>query len=207
MCGIILQCSHTSPTKFAPGHISLLRARGPDAFRTFQCCSEDGSSDREAVLNKSHPSHLALGASVLSLRGEGVCQQPLLDQSLGAIFAWNGEAWSYNAEPVHGNDTIFVFRQIQVIALSLPKDLPRSQLIALAIRETLSKVLGPFSFIFYDGPSSCVCTSESPGDLLSVFSWKTVGKDERNYIPPLTFGELWACADRVAGTKSMGGIS
>ena len=158
MCGILFQCSRTSPINPNNKHIALLRSRGPDAFQSLQCCAGNRSSER-AVLEHSHPFHLFLAASVLSFRGDKVCQQPLQDDELGAIFAWNGEAWSYNSDPVHGNDTLFILRQIQILASSAATKSPRNQLVGLAIYQILSKVHGPFAFALYDGASSCLCMS------------------------------------------------
>ena len=79
--------------------------------------------------------------------------QPLVDESLGSILCWNGEAWKIDDQPVAGNDAQLVFNHIiQVFRFSSPNvsylEAKNSTLLALA--NVLSAISGPFSFLFYD---------------------------------------------------------
>ena len=152
MCGIALQCSSRSPVELPEPLLELLRARGPDSFHILHHRAEIPSLGAETTSTSAL--YLTFVASVLGLRGDGLHPQPQVDSE--TVFAWNGEAWAYDDEPVYGNDTVFIFNQILATTRSVQGDRSHSGNIAQALGSTLGKVLGPFSFLFYDPTSYCV---------------------------------------------------
>ncbi|KAK8163365.1 asparagine synthase related protein [Phyllosticta citribraziliensis] len=126
MCGIFASISRHDPIHPDPTVTRLLRNRGPDSQQTL-VRSVDGC-------------HLVLHATVLALRGTSIVSQPLLDRDSGSVLCWNGEAWEIDREPVLGNDSEAV--------LDLFVDACHNGGIARAI----SRIRGPYAFVFYDAP-------------------------------------------------------
>ena len=145
MCGIY--CSLSPRGYFAPceAEINRLKSRGPDSFRVVQRVVH-GTND------SSH--YLTFCSSVLSLRGDTVVHQPLEDPSSGSLLCWNGEAWRLDGKEVRGNDAQVIF---DVLMDAAYRDFtnpnhdvdPSPQRIFAAI----SKVSGPFAFVFFDANS------------------------------------------------------
>ncbi|KAK7510970.1 asparagine synthase-domain-containing protein [Phyllosticta citriasiana] len=127
MCGIFASLSRHDPIHPDPTIAALLRNRGPDSQQTL-----------ERSVNQCH---LVLHATVLALRGTSIVSQPLLDRDSGSVLCWNGEAWEIDRQPVLGNDSEAV--------LGLFVDACRHQ---TTIASAISRVRGPYAFVFYDAP-------------------------------------------------------
>ncbi|GFP58009.1 asparagine synthetase domain-containing protein C4F6.11c [Trichoderma asperellum] len=135
MCGIHAAISvdanyHT----LSPGLEQRLRNRGPDhlgAVKT-QLCRDDASS-----------LYLTLTSTVLSLRGDHVARQPLVDEESGSVLCWNGEAWKLGGKPVEGNDGEAILSML--IAASSNNSGDKD-----SILDALRSIEGPFAFIFLD---------------------------------------------------------
>ncbi|KAL8795255.1 MAG: hypothetical protein Q9195_002266 [Heterodermia aff. obscurata] len=149
MCGIYCSISdgqHVLPSKT---EIDLLELRGPDLCNTIRrTVNRPSSTGRH---------YLTFCASVLSLRGSHVVQQPLEDSVSESLLCWNGEAWRYDGKEVQGNDAQLIFHHLLEAAkgASAGPDLATSDR-----RESLGRVLsvvsmisGPFAFVFYDSRS------------------------------------------------------
>lgn len=142
MCGILVTLSKGTPQPPSQHATALLKARGPDSFRSISGPFLRGSGDEEP----DQKYVLMCCSSVLALRGEHIEQQPLVDEATGSTLCWNGEAWKLNGSLISGNDSIQLFHALLNAASSSS---PTS-----AIVETLTSITGPFAFVFYDALSS-----------------------------------------------------
>ena len=132
--------------------IHLLSRRGPDSLNEVQRTISIADSPSSSY-DKQRTIYLYFVATVLSLRGDTLTLQPLVDELSGSILCWNGEAWKIGGKPVTGNDAQAVFHLIIEASKSSAKNVSRheaSKLSLLAISSTLSTISGPFSLFFYD---------------------------------------------------------
>jgi asparagine synthetase B (glutamine-hydrolysing) len=129
MCGIYCALSRHGHTLAPPDPLlAKLRSRGPDSLR-------------QHVVRVSPALCLTFAASVLSLRGDRLVAQPLVDVETGSVLCWNGEAWAVGGARVAGNDSEAVFRSL----LAAERSSRRGAL------DAFSGIKGPFSCVFYDG--------------------------------------------------------
>ncbi|KAG5985091.1 hypothetical protein E4U55_001595 [Claviceps digitariae] len=111
-----------------------LRNRGPDHQGTVT-----------TFLDHGHATTLAFTSTVLSLRGDHVAKQPLVDQVTGSVLCWNGEAWKLRGREVQGNDGEAI--------LSLLTEASRTHAVGddgTSVLRVLREIEGPFAFIYYD---------------------------------------------------------
>ncbi|KAG5913199.1 hypothetical protein E4U42_001375 [Claviceps africana] len=128
MCGI-----HAAiyPAGTCPKSATLerrLRNRGPDHHGTVTTC-----------LDRARGTTLALTSTVLSLRGDHVAEQPLVDGATGSVLCWNGEAWRIRGREVRGNDG----EAIMALLGEAGDD-------DASVLRVLRDIEGPFAFIYYD---------------------------------------------------------
>ncbi|KAJ6089752.1 hypothetical protein N7467_004968 [Penicillium canescens] len=147
MCGIFFSLSSSSLTPPTQETCNLLKQRGPDSCKTHtlqkDIKGQDGSTSPLSY-------YLTFTSTVLSLRGDHVYTQPLVDTTTQSVLCWNGEAWKIGGERVQGNDTEDVFNLfLQAVQCESNDAVER---LAKAI-ESLS---GPFAFVFYDAVHSRV---------------------------------------------------
>ncbi|KAG5962600.1 hypothetical protein E4U58_003818 [Claviceps cyperi] len=112
-----------------------LRNRGPDHQATVT-----------KYLDDSHATILALTSTVLSLRGDHVAKQPLVDPSTGSVLCWNGEAWKIRGREVQGNDAEAVMALLSEASCS-PCAVDDG---GTSVLRVLRDIEGPFAFIYYD---------------------------------------------------------
>lgn len=130
-----------------------LKRRGPDSLKTvYRQVSRKPASPTAGEDPSS--SFLTFVATVLSLRGDSIVEQPLEDIESGSILCWNGEAWKINGKPVVGNDTVAVLDLLLKAvrphsANNLNKNFS-SEETSQAVVDVLSMVSGPSAFVFYD---------------------------------------------------------
>ena len=153
MCGIYFSITRKYVTGPSNDITRLLKQRGPDSIRLIQ---------RDVFYSSSSPQHpsrrlsacLMFVATVLSLRGDAVVVQPLVDKASGSILCWNGEAWKIGEKPVIGNDAQAVFSLMLEAVHSVPEGNLSKQAAyeatSLAFKSALRSISGPFSFLFYD---------------------------------------------------------
>jgi asparagine synthetase B (glutamine-hydrolysing) len=134
MCGIHAAISADADYhKLSPGLERRLRNRGPDHLGVVEA---QLSQDDESSL------YLTLTSTVLSLRGDHLAKQPLVDEESGSVLCWNGEAWKLGGKPVEGNDgEAILSRLIAVSGKSSEED---------SVLDALRSIEGPFAFIFLD---------------------------------------------------------
>lgn len=139
MCGIYISCNQSQHTHPPSDIISELRCRGPDSIQT-------------RLVSGLRPWYLTAVSSVLSLRGDDIVCQPIFDdpESSQCFLMWNGEVWRYGETVLHGNDTRFIFHLLlQSVKNVWLSKLSRKSAIQV-VADTLSKVTGPFAFVFLD---------------------------------------------------------
>jgi asparagine synthetase B (glutamine-hydrolysing) len=88
--------------------------------------------------------YLTFISTVLSLRGDHVYKQPLVDTATQSVLCWNGEAWKIANERVSGNDTELVFD------LFLEAVKGDAQQAIENFAAAVASISGPFAFVFYD---------------------------------------------------------
>lgn len=139
MCGIHAAISSSSSPPIQEYLESCLKSRGPDYV---------GS------VHAQLPGSLALSltSTVLSLRGDHVTKQPLVNEETGSVLCWNGEAWRIGGQPVLGNDTAAVSELLSEASRRVGVAGSSSD----AVIEALRSVEGPFSFIYLDKPTGCL---------------------------------------------------
>lgn len=139
MCGIHAVIS-SDPARhtISPNLERRLRNRGPDHL-----------GSEVIQLSSTDPSlFLTLTSTVLSLRGDHIARQPLVDHASGSVLSWNGEAWKIHGHPVQGNDGEAV---LSLLATTSGIEDNRDKVL-----NVLRAVEGPFAFIYLDKPAKCL---------------------------------------------------
>lgn len=140
MCGIFCSLSagaHQEPTADV---LERLKWRGPDSDSTLRFRAEPPSCN------------ITLCSTVLSLRGSHVTAQPYQDDKGMYVLCWNGEAWRIDGHSNIEDDTASVHSLLrQTLAESSSTNVspnPFGQ--AKQIASVLSRVAGPYAFVFLD---------------------------------------------------------
>lgn len=137
MCGIFCslgQHAHLPPSQDIK---ERLKCRGPDSERGIQLHTAD------AAFN------VTLYSTVLSLRGSQVTAQPYQDSKGQYVLCWNGEAWRIDGQSGFEDDTASM-HELLSSALKQP-GVKNSELDgANQIAGALSRVAGPYAFVFLD---------------------------------------------------------
>ena len=153
MCGIYFSIARGSHNVPSSDLTWLLRQRGPDSFR-FIYRDIPYRSGSLVDNSKDSSAHLVFVATVLSLRGDKITVQPLVDESSGSLLCWNGEAWNIDGVPVLGNDAEAVFGLMLRAVHSVPEGMVSQreayEATFLAFSHAIRGISGPFSFLFYD---------------------------------------------------------
>ncbi|KAK6810559.1 hypothetical protein RU639_013625 [Aspergillus parasiticus] len=149
MCGIFFSLSASGPVLPNEETCSLLRKRGPDSFQVQQV-QRDVNTDQ----TRSVPTLLTFVSTVLSMRGDQVVAQPLVDTTSESVLCWNGDAWKIAGEPIRGNDTQLIFNLLlQAAKPSYNSESSNALDNGSAVQrvvDVISRISGPFSFVFYD---------------------------------------------------------
>lgn len=141
MCGIHAAISPSHDYKISDDLRQNLFNRGPDHTGSVQTqVAVDDTTDRSLFLTFT--------STVLSLRGDHLAKQPLVDNNSGSVLCWNGEAWGIAGEPVKGNDGEAV--------LNLLEKARRETSEGDAVLDALRAIEGPFAFIYFDKPGKRV---------------------------------------------------
>lgn len=129
MCGIFASISRRENPPLSQPLRDCLVNRGPDHIGNVQKIV--GQGDHTGL-------YLTCIATVLSLRGHGITEQPLVGPATDSILCWNGEAWTIDGRSVTGNDGAAVLRALDVAVGHE------------GILDVFRAVQGPFAFIYYD---------------------------------------------------------
>lgn len=139
MCGIYAVISQSSPSPIEPSFARRLCSRGPDHIGTVHA----------KLGQKDCPLSLSFTSTVLSLRGDHIAKQPLVDERTGSILCWNGEAWRIRGQPLSGSDTEAILALL--LDASFCKEFQASE---DPVLDALRTIEGPFAFIYFDKPSN-----------------------------------------------------
>lgn len=140
MCGIHAAISADGFLSASPTLERRLRSRGPDHYGTVQVRLDLGEK----------PLYVSFTSTVLSLRGDGVAKQPLVDDSTGSVLCWNGEAWKLHQQRVQANDGEAILAELCAASRrSTGKD-------GTPVLDVFRAIEGPFSFVFFDRLSNQV---------------------------------------------------
>ncbi|KAF7544748.1 hypothetical protein G7Z17_g9699 [Cylindrodendrum hubeiense] len=142
MCGIHAAISSSPDSVISSELTQCLAKRGPDHTGTVQTQVASGDPDRGACF-------LTFTSTVLSLRGDHVAKQPLVDDASGSVLCWNGEAWGIRGEPVQGNDG----EAVLALLTEAGRSAAGSDGILNALLDALRAVEGPFAFIYFHKPT------------------------------------------------------
>ncbi|MCJ1322093.1 hypothetical protein MMC15_007438 [Xylographa vitiligo] len=161
MCGIFFSCSIDNPIFPSECLLDRLRRRGPDSVKVVQRTYQSiNTTELVAQDSPIHTLHLVFVSTVLSLRGNAIVEQPLVDKDSGSLLCWNGEAWSLDEKIITGNDAQVVF---DALLTSTEAFLPGQEMQPNEREYRVQTVLriigglsGPFSFVFYDALSQQV---------------------------------------------------
>lgn len=145
MCGIHLSISHDGFRGPSDGTKRLLRNRGPDSAHQHDIVIT--SND----LYQADPLYASFFSTVLSLQGEVVVSQPLVDKITGSVLCWNGEAWKIRGIALNGNDTESIF---DLLLTASAQDGNRSGNTSYGgMIDAIASISGPYAFVFYDAPN------------------------------------------------------
>lgn len=136
MCGIHAAISSAAQCPISSALERRLRNRGPDHLGTVT--TRVGDNDATS---------LSFTSTVLSLRGDHIAKQPLVDDTTGSVLCWNGEAWKIDGQKVQGNDGESILSSLSLASRQSVEDNGRGVL------DTLRAIEGPFAFIFFDKPA------------------------------------------------------
>jgi asparagine synthetase B (glutamine-hydrolysing) len=148
MCGIFFSASPRASISPSNETVRNLESRGPNSIKEHYVAvaiQGEGVPGLEADLMV----RLTFVSTVLALRGDHIQIQPMIDESTGSVFCWNGEAWKINGQTLTGNDTVHVFQSL----LQATKTL---QSATNGIENVLTNIAGPYAFVFYDALSHTV---------------------------------------------------
>ncbi|KAI1831454.1 hypothetical protein DTO006G1_1751 [Penicillium roqueforti] len=145
MCGIFFSLSSSKSTPPTQETCTLLQKRGPDSYKTHTAQKDINAQDG---VSPPLSYYLTFTSTVLSLRGDHVYTQPLVDPTTQSVLCWNGEAWKIAGERVQGNDTERVFN----LFLQAVKGDQNDPVERMA--EAIASLSGPFAFVFYDAVNS-----------------------------------------------------
>lgn len=153
MCGIYFSCTKQKGTHHFDNSLEFLRRRGPDSFK-YVHTEVNGKTSDTSCNKELCVFYLTFIATVLSLRGDCIVEQPLKDEHSGSILCWNGEAWKINGASLYGNDAVAVLdllvKAISAHSNSSNKDISSSEEASQAASDLLSTISGPSAFVFYD---------------------------------------------------------
>lgn len=146
MCGIFFSLSRHTYVDPSPEELLRLKRRGPDWCKTVRCqvCSESGQP----------LFYLSICATVLSLRGHVMVEQPLEDPVSGSLLAWNGEGWSFDDERIGGNDVKKIFQSLLTAAKHAYNEASEvfkaDEISHQRIINVLRSIKGPYALVFFD---------------------------------------------------------
>jgi hypothetical protein len=147
MCGIFFSLSASGPVLPNEETCYLLRSRGPDSYQVHQL-------QENVKRTRTKPISLAFVSTVLSMRGDHVVAQPLVDATTQSVLCWNGDAWKVAGEPIRGNDTQLIFnlllQAVKPPHNSGPPNALDDRSAVQRVVDVISSISGPFSFVFYD---------------------------------------------------------
>ncbi|TKA80159.1 hypothetical protein B0A49_00765 [Cryomyces minteri] len=154
MCGIFFSLSRTAFSSPTGESKHLLSRRGPDSTREHRLKIRQ-QQDAHDLSGKHTALYISSLSTVLSLRGDHVVSQPLVDDATRSFLCWNGEAWKVGGKPVNGNDAEMVF-QLFLKACTPTEQMTERSLSHQNLVEAVALIAGPYAFVFYDSAHGLV---------------------------------------------------
>lgn len=151
MCGIFCSVSRTNQILPTDDIAKRLQARGPDSAWTVYAKYALDPSQRDTLKDETF---LTFHSTVLSLRGSQTVVQPYQGPDKKFTLCWNGEAWSIDGRCTFNNDTEAVYQLLANASAAqsdsdvLEKDIGSGT----EVVEALSRICGPYAFVFFDHP-------------------------------------------------------
>ncbi|QUC18742.1 uncharacterized protein UV8b_02983 [Ustilaginoidea virens] len=142
MCGIHVAISAAGKRTISPALERRLRNRGPDHTGT--------------VTTRVGDTTLTFTSTVLSLRGDHVVKQPLIDVETGSVLCWNGEAWTLRGNSILGNDGQAILSSLSKASRHGLADRDGDDddnFNDTGVLDVLREIKGPFAFVFLDRPA------------------------------------------------------
>ncbi|PLB55235.1 hypothetical protein P170DRAFT_399237 [Aspergillus steynii IBT 23096] len=149
MCGIFFSLSQSGSVSPNEETCCLLRNRGPDSFQAHSL-QHDAHADQADARGSLC---LTFVSTVLSMRGDHLVSQPLVDTATQSVLCWNGDAWKIAGEPIQGNDTEVIFNLLLQATKPSSESSPPSDTVQ-SVADVISSISGPFAFVFYDAVNS-----------------------------------------------------
>ena len=156
MCGIYLACRQDHVQDPTSTIRRDLASRGPDCCKSIgRTIQRPAFADVSQSATEQPSTYLTFISTVLSLRGDDVVEQPLVDPASQSILCWNGEAWNIDGRSVTGNDATAVFDfLIKRTNLGDSSSSARDACHVSRVIDAFSRITGPYAFVFYDANSS-----------------------------------------------------
>ncbi|MCJ1288281.1 hypothetical protein MMC26_007636 [Xylographa opegraphella] len=204
MCGIFFSCSTIKPIFPSERLLDHLKRRGPDSVKAVQ--REYQSINTTELVAQNSPVqtlHLVFVSTVLSLRGNAIVEQPLVDKDSGSLLCWNGEAWSLGKEPITGNDAQAVFHALlnstETFSTGREMQPGERESRVQAVFGTIAGLSGPFSFVFYDAPSQQLFYGRDVIGRRSLLHWRS-----SPYEFMISSISDWAASESLAEVEAYG---
>lgn len=160
--------------RYWPSVLDNIRDRGPDCSGTVKHNFQAPSSSADSSSSATTAWTLSLTSSVLSLRGDGITQQPLSSSDGRLLLAWNGQIfdWESNAsnhatssrvrlDSGENDGTILLDRIQQILDEQKDRDTNPSST-GIALNAALSEVEGPYAFVMLDRRASKLYFGRDP---------------------------------------------
>ena len=152
MCGIFFSCCKNDFANPSGSLRSRLEKRGPDHCDTTRLKTGESA--------KQPPYYLEFFSTVLSLRGDHIVKQPLVDPASSSVLCWNGEVWKIDGKAIVGNDAEIVFDLL--LKTTIPNEIDPSirdvvnESVSDRVIDMFSRITGPYAFVFYDARNAQV---------------------------------------------------
>lgn len=155
MCGIFFALSRKGLIQPDETVRQCVKYRGPDSCAFHAVTLNSPPIYDKAGCASENRVYINSFSSVLSLRGSVTVAQPLVDNTdpNGSFLCWNGEAWKVGGFPVTANDTTAVYELLQKACRSTAHASAQHagpDPHAVAVANGLSKISGPYAFVYYD---------------------------------------------------------
>ncbi|PWY95104.1 asparagine synthase related protein [Aspergillus sclerotioniger CBS 115572] len=154
MCGIFFSLSASGAVLPNEETCCLLRDRGPDNYHVHNV-ERKVTNTRSS--NEPISVHLTFVSTVLSIRGDCLVPQPLVDATTQSVLCFNGDAWKIAGEPIQGNDAELIFKLLLQAVNIHPNTDSSADSCTSAVQgvlDVISSISGPFAFVFYDAVNS-----------------------------------------------------
>lgn len=195
MCGIYFSYTQYEQNARRDQIYSRLKRRGPDCSKSIYLRST-GNTESFEDHDISNYFYLSFHATLLSLRGSELTEQPLEDLLTGSILCWNGEAWKINDQNVPENDSKTLFARLLNAAkphiVHERKSASSDKQTTQAVTSLLANVAGPAAFVFFDAQNERIFYGRDVFGRRSLLQKRNTDGDLYiSSVRDVSDGELW----------------